>query len=202
MNKHTRVNVTIGIDVQIVAAACNTAINIFAVKEEIHGKEFFCFTELANLMIHEFTLLSRYHQIRRSIRANRHIGKEPCKQSILINQPIKELFIADCINILAGIAAGNTKREAMVAQNLHCMDDLLERAFSAAGIRGGFRTFHADSRNKVTDTQHILCKFIINQSSIGKAEENTVIVLLTQFNNVILTHQRFSARVNIHVCAH
>lgn len=153
-------------------------------------------------MIHEFALVSRNHQVCRRVHANRHIGEEPAEQCALVNHPVKEFLVAYSVNVLACIAAGNTERQLMVAQDFHSLSNLLEGAFAAAGIRRSLCALNADSRNEVADAQHIFCKLVVNQSRVCEAEEHTVVVLLAQFNDVIFTNQRFTAGVDVHVGTH
>ena len=153
-------------------------------------------------MIHMLALLRTDHQIQRRVRVDRHVGEEPAEQNALADHPVIESLGADLVDILAGVAAGNTKRQLVVAQDLHRVADLLENALAAACIGALFVALDADGRDKVAHAQHILGELVVDQRAIGEAQEHTVGVVLADLNDVILAHERLAAGVNIHIRAH
>ncbi len=153
-------------------------------------------------MIHKLALFSSCHQICRGTLANWHIGKEPSEDCSLVDHPVKEFLTADGINILAGVAAGNAEWDFMCIQNINCFADFLERTFTTATVRCFFKAFHTDGGDKIPNALKIGSKFIVNQSCVCEAEENTFRMLFTDFNQVILAYQRFAAGVDVHVSTH
>ena len=64
------------------------------------------------------------------------------------------------------------------------------------------KALHADGRHEVPHPQHLIRKFLVDEGAVGKRQELTVRMRLTQADDVRLAHQRLSAGIQIHVCAH
>ena len=68
MDKSARLNVTIGIDMQIVAATSNTAVYKFRIILKVNCENRLCATVFADAVIHLFTLVRRREQLHSGIR--------------------------------------------------------------------------------------------------------------------------------------
>ena len=64
------------------------------------------------------------------------------------------------------------------------------------------KALHADGWHEVLRPQHLIRKFLVDEGAVGKRQELTVRMRLTQADDVRLAHQRLSAGIQIHVCAH
>ena len=61
-----------------------------------------------------------------------------------------------------------------------------------SALMAGTKILHAD---------HFLAKRLVDQRTVGKRKEHAIRVHLAQFDKVLLAHQRFTTRVNIHMRA-
>ena len=113
MDKSARLNVTIGIDMQIVAATSNTAVYKFRIILKVNCENRLCATVFADAVIHLFTLVRRREQLHSGIVAHRHIVEEPCELRTALHQMIEELIRADGVDVLAGIAPRYAERQLL-----------------------------------------------------------------------------------------
>ena len=61
MNEHARVDVAVGIDVQITPAPGNAAADIFSIVLKVDGKNWFRLAEMADLLDHPGPLIGGWH---------------------------------------------------------------------------------------------------------------------------------------------
>ncbi len=86
-------------------------------------------------------------------------------------------------------------------QQLHCLLYLGVRSRTAATVGCFLKAFSADGGNKVLHANHIPAERLVDQCSIGKRKEHAIGVHLAQLDEVLLAHQRFTTRVDIHMRA-
>ena len=79
------------------------------------------------------------------------------------------------------------------------MHYLVKAACAAAGIVDLFIALKADRYRQITDTNHLFAHFLVNQRAVCERMERTVVVLLTQTDQVFFAHERFSACIHIEV---
>ena len=111
MDEGTGLNVAASIDVQVIAATCDTALDVLAVIPEIQGKQGLGASEFADLVIHVLSLVRGGHELGDSVDTDRHIGKEPAKLTALFDHGVKIRLTADDISILTVVAGRKTKRQ-------------------------------------------------------------------------------------------
>ena len=87
-------------------------------------------------------------------------------------------------------------------QQFHGLDNFHEHAVTSSGIRGRLEALQRNGWNEVFDSQHLISKSFVDQSAVGEAEENTVVMLFTELDNILLAHQRFAAGVYVQIDAH
>ena len=138
MDKDARFNIAVWIDVQIISSACDASSHILTIILKINGKDRFGAAVLTNPMIHLFSLLWGWKQLRNRIVSNRHIVEKPCKFCSPGNQLIDKLFRADGIKVLAGIAEGHTKWQFLSGCTLYILE-VYEQHADNFPFRGGCR---------------------------------------------------------------
>ena len=201
MDEHAWVAVTVGIDVQVAASACDTAADILAVVLEIHCENRLGSADVADAVVHKFTLLRVWQQSRNRIVAHRHIVEVPDKLGSPLHHLIDEVVGTDRIQVLAGIAAGQTKRQMLFLEDCHCLNHLLIGSLTTTVIGRFLKALDADGWDKVFDPQHFVSKFLVDEGCIGKAQELAVAMLFAQGNQILFAHQRFAAGVDVHINA-
>ena len=81
------------------------------------------------------------------------------------------------------------------------MLDLGVRALATAGVGGVLVALGADGGNEVCHANHIVAERLVDERGIGKTEERAVLVLFTNFDQVVLAHQGLAAGVDVDVGA-
>ena len=76
---------------------------------------------------------------------------------------------------------------------IHCVKGLLEVSLSSSSVVGFLETFDGDRNEEVADSQAFLAEFIIDESSVCECVEGYVLMLLTEFEDVLLSDERLSA---------
>ena len=113
MYESARLYITIGIDMEIRASSGNTAFDIFTVIPEVYCKQRFCFSEFPYLAVHVFSLFICNHKLRHSVNTDRHICEKPAEFCAPRNHLVVVFFGSYGLVVLAGIAAGNSKRQLL-----------------------------------------------------------------------------------------
>ena len=126
MDKDAGVNIAVGIDMQVAPSACDASADIFAVVLEVHAEEGFGLAEVAELMIHILALLGRREKIGSGVVSDRHIVEVPDKVRAPVDHLIVEGFAADGLEVLTGVAAGDTEGKPFFFEQVHCGDDLVK----------------------------------------------------------------------------
>ena len=119
---------------EIMATACDTALNILAVVPEIKSKNRLGMAPLVHLLIHQSTLLRRNHKICYSTVARWHICKEPSKFNATFNKPIHIFVRCKHICIFACVAKGSTERNTPVFKSLHSGSTLFKCALTSSKV--------------------------------------------------------------------
>ena len=125
VDEHAGVAVTVGVDVQIPPSAGDTAAHILAIVLEVHGEDGLSGADVPDPVIHEFPLLRVGQQLRRGIVAHGHIVEVPHESRTPLHHLVDELVGADGVQILAGIAAGQTEGQVLFLQDCHNSTTLL-----------------------------------------------------------------------------
>ncbi len=66
------------------------------------------------------------------------------------------------------------------------MKGLLEVSLSSSSVVGFLEAFYGDGNEEVADSQAFLAEFIIDESSVCECVEGYVLMLLTEFEDVLL----------------
>ncbi len=151
---------------------------------------------------HISPLLGAGNQLHRRVVPNGHIGEKPGEFRALCDQIVDIGLAADHLRVLAGIAAGNTEKQLLFAQQLHRAHHRAVGALAASGIRRLLKAFHADCGHKIFDFQHFLRKRLVDKRGVGKRQEHAVRMHAAQADDILPAHQRLSAGINVHISAH
>ena len=76
---------------------------------------------------------------------------------------------------------------------IHCVKGLLEVSLSSSSVVGFLEAFDGDRNEEVADSQAFLAEFIIDESSVCECVEGYVLVLLAEFEDVLLPDERLTA---------
>ena len=201
MDERARLDVPGRIDVKVSSAAGDAAVHIFAVVPEVHREQRLGIAEFADLAVHEFALVRRGHQLGRGVVPDRHIGEEPREFRALVDQVVEELFAADGLRVVSGVAARSAERQLPAFQNLHRADDGLIGALPAPCVGVLFEALHADGGNEVLDAEHLVGECVVDQRRVGKRQKHAVAVLFAELDNVILAHERLAAGIDVKIDA-
>lgn len=118
MDKYARFDVAVRVDMAVVAAAGDAAVDVLAVVLEVDGKNRLAafgaadFTDAAN---HVGALLGCRQEVQGSIVADRHVMEIPREPDALLDEEVQEFVGRDRIDILAGIADGRAEEDAVLA---------------------------------------------------------------------------------------
>lgn len=115
-------------------AACDTALNIFAVVPKIKSKNGFCFAPFMHFLIHCGTLIGRNHKIRYGAVARGHICEEPSELNAMIDKPIHIFIRRKQVGVFACVAKRSAERNASVFKPFHSCGALFKCALAAAEI--------------------------------------------------------------------
>ena len=114
---------------------------------------------------------------------------------------IEERLRGNGLEIGAGVAGGNPVDQLFPMQQLDGLHDLAVDAVAPPAICGALGALQGNRGDKVLHPQHLVRKSLVNQCSVGEAEENAVGVLFAKADQVLLAHQRLAAGVDVHVDA-
>ena len=120
----------------------------------------------------------------------------PCIANTFVNQHIQEFIAGNGLVVLWCVADRSTKDQSMLFEQIHCMHNFLKTSASASGIVDFFKSFHAQCQRNISKSLHILTEFLIDQRSVCKCIEHTLIMLLCQFHDIFFPHFRYM-RVNL-----
>ena len=67
------------------------------------------------------------------------------------------------------------------------MKGLLEVSLASSSVVGFLESFYGDGYKEVADSQAFLAEFIIDESSVCERVEGYVLMLLTEFEDVLLS---------------
>ena len=199
MDEYTRIHIPVGIDVQITLSAGNAAADKFRIILEVHCKQRFGFTVSADPLIHTFPLLRCRKKLNARIVSNRHVMEEPDKERTFTDHKIVEFFRGDGLIVLTGIACGNSERKPFLTEHVHGIHNMTVNTSAAPAVSGAFKSLQGYRRHKVADPEHLIRKGFINQCAVREAEEDTVIMLFTDPDQIILPDKRFASGIDIHV---
>ena len=199
MDKHTRLRVTLGIDVKVVAPTGNTTAYKLRVVLEIHSKDRLAVLAvplLSNGAVHMLPLLRGEQQILICVAAHRHIVEVPGIAGTGLNQGVIKGVGSDRFAVLRCVADGHAKQAAVLFKQCHGRHRVPIGACAPAGIRGLFAALYGQSQCQIAAGLHILTKGIIHQRTVGEGQKQAVRVLLCYRYNIRLADQRLAAGVH------
>ena len=199
MDEGAGLYVAVGVDVEIVAPACDAAAYVLAVVLEVDGEDRLCGAVLPDLVVHARPLCGIREQVWYGLVPHRHVVEEPGELGPAVYQVVDEGLGADGVDILGRVAAGGAKGQAMPLQDLHGPHDGLIGAGAAAAVRGFLEALHTDGGDEVLHPQHFRGKGLVDKGGVGESQELAVAVFGTQPEDVLLAHQRFPAGEDVHV---
>lgn len=197
MDEDARFDVAIGVDMAVIAAASDTAVDELAIVLEIDGEN-----RLATLYAADFAdpayhigpLFFCRQQVQRGVVADGHIMEVPRKPDVLLDEQVQEFVRRDGVDVFPGITDGRPKNDAVLAQEVHGVYDLVEIAFAAAAVIDFTESFDTEGEAEIAYVRDFVAKSIINERTVGKSVEFTVRVFPAQTQDIFLAHERFAAR--------
>ena len=199
MDERARLNIPVCVDMAVTPAPGNAASHIFSVIPEVHCKNRLRLPVFPNFVVHHLSLFRRRHQLRHGPFSHRHIGEKPGKFRSHFNHLIKIGLASDHLRICRCITAGDAEGQLPFLQYVHGADDLLIGSISPAGIGGLFKSLYADSRHEILHPEHFFRERFINQRAVCERGKHAVRMLLAQTDDIVLSHQRFSADEQINI---
>lgn len=109
-------------------------------------------------------------------------------------QQVQEFVRRDGVDVFPGITDGRPKDDAVLAQEVHGVHDLVEIAFAAAAVIDFTESFDTEGEAEIAYVRDFVAKSIINERTVGKSVEFTVRVFPAQTQDIFLAHERFAAR--------
>ena len=204
VDEHAGLNVTAGIDVAVHASAGNAAAHVLAIVLEVHGEDLLAALDaahLANAILHVRALLDSGHQIGIGTGADRHVMEVPDETAALVDDHVKVLVGADGFHIVARVCNGDAVDQAMRAQLVQRVHNLVERTVAAAAVVGILEAFQGDGERDVAQLADLLAELVVDQACVREDVEHAVVVDLCQFQDVLLANQRFAAGEHEHMRA-
>ena len=201
VDEHARLHVAFCIDVQISPASRDTSAYILSIVLEVHAEDRLCLTELTDAVIHLFPLFRSREQLCHCAVSYRHIVETPHEQGAALDHHIIELFAAHVLEVLTGVAYGNTKRQLMLFHQLHCMAHFVVYAVTAPPVISLLESLQADRRDEVLHPEHFLTELFIDHRSIRKCKKLAVRVHLANLKDIFLADCRLAACIDIHICS-
>ena len=150
-------------------------------------------------MIHELPLFWTRKKLGGSVVAHRHVVEIPDEQRAPIHHLIEIRFAADRIEILTGIAAGDTERQPLLFQKIHGRHHLIKDPLPSAVVRLA-ASFHRDGGMKFFTRSISSAK----SSSISVAfvkERKIQSECFSHRRMISFADQRFSAGINVKISA-
>ena len=201
VDEHARIDVAVGVDVQVAAAAGDASADILAVVLEVHGEDRLGRADFADAVIHVLALLRVRQELRRGVVADRHIVEIPDEARAEAADEVDIRIGGDGINVRAGVAGGNAERQMLGLKQLHGVGRLFKHAVAAAAVGRGLEALEADGRNEVLHAEHFVGKFLVDERAVGEGEELAVGVLVADGDQILLANERLAAGVDVHVYA-
>lgn len=118
----------------------------------------------------------------------------PRKPDALLDEQVQEFVRRDGVDVFPGITDGRPKNDAVLAQEVHGVYDLVEIAFAAAAVIDFTESFDTEGEAEIAYVRDFVAKSIINERTVGKSVEFTVRVFPAQTQDIFLAHERFAAR--------
>ena len=201
VREHARLDIAVGVDVQVTSPARDAAAYEFAVVLEVKREQRLLFAHFADEVEQVLALLGRGHELGRGVVADGHEREDPSEQGALFDEPVEELFGGNGIGVLGRVAARHAERQLVLAQKLHGLVNLGERAVAATHVRSFADAFNRDGGDEVLHANHFLAEVLVDERGVREREERTILVLFAQAHEVLLAHERLAAGVDVNVGA-
>lgn len=136
----------------VIAAASDTAVDELAIVLEIDGEN-----RLATLYAADFAdpayhigpLFFCRQQVQRGVVADGHIMEVPRKPDALLDEQVQEFVRRDGVDVFPGITDGRPKNDAVLAQEVHGVYDLVEIVFAAAAVIDFTESFDTEGEAEI-----------------------------------------------------
>lgn len=151
VDKYTRVNISVCIDMEVTAASCDAASHILSVVLKVHGKQRFFGSVAADPLIGASALGRGGHQFRHGVISHRHIVEVPDKPGSQPDQLVQIFLRGDGFIVCTGVAGGNAVDQLFASQKLQGMEYLLIYAVPAPSVRSFFEALKGNGRDKISD---------------------------------------------------
>lgn len=204
MDEYAGLHIAVGVDVSILAAAGDTAVNVLAVVLEVNAENLLAAGKAADLaytLDHVLTLFGIQHQVNVSTIADGHIVEVPVEAHAVADEHIHEFIAGNSLVVGGSVADGGTKQQAVLFHDVHSVHNALEHAFAAAAVGGIIQALNGQEESHVADFLDFLAESIVDQSTIGEQVEHGALVLGSQLEQIVLAAHRLAAGAHIPVDA-
>ena len=204
VDEHTGLSITGRVDVEVVAAAGDAAAHELAIVLEVHGVErdiALGRAQIADTVDHILALFRGRHQLRGGLVAHRHIVEIEAEMRALLAQETHERIVGDSVDVLAGIADGGAKDNAVLLKQIHGVHHSGIVAFAAAGVVGLRGALNGQHKGDIAQTPHLFTEGLVDEGRVGVDGKLHIVVLFRQLEHVLLAHQRLAAGQHIQVHA-
>lgn len=87
----------------------------------------------------------------------------------------------------------------MAVQQIHGGLHLGVGTLASTSVGGGLIALGRDCRDEVLDADHLLAELLVDERGVGEAQERAIRMGLAEPDEVVLSHQRLTARVDVDV---
>ena len=189
---------------EVVSAAGNASADKLAVVLEVHQEDRLAAVDCAHLahaLDHVLALFRRRKQIRRSAVSDRHVVEIERIADALFNQHIQERIARDRLDIRAGVADRGAEDQAVLLHQIHRMQNGVIVSVSAPSVVGLLRSLNGERERNIAHADALLAECLVDQRRVGVDIECTVVVLLTQADDVVLADKRLAAGQHVEIDA-
>ena len=105
MDEGARLDVAVGVDVQVAAAAGDAAVDVLAIVPEVHREDRLGAAIGTDLVEHLGPLVGGGDQSRHGVGADGHVGEQPGELGAHVDHPVEVALAADDVDVGRGVAA-------------------------------------------------------------------------------------------------
>ena len=204
VDKDAGLNVARRVDVGILAAAGNAAVDVLAVVLEVDAENRLAASvaaDLSHAVDHILALLGVQHQVNVCTVTDGHIVEVPVEAYTVADEHIHELITRDGLVVGAGVADGGAEQQTVLLHQVHGVHDAVIDALAAAGIGGITDALDGDEEGHVADFLDAITESLVDQRTVGEQVEHGVLVLGGQLEQILLAAGRLTAGAHVPVDA-
>ena len=192
------------VDMGILAAAGNAAVNVLAVILEVDAEDRLAAGKAADLtdaVDHVLALLGVEHQIDIGTVTDGHVMEVPVEANTMADEHIHELIACDSLIVSAGVADGGAEQQTVLLHQVHGVHDAVIDALAAAVIGGIADALDRDEEGHVAHFLDTVAEGLVDQGAVSEQMEHRTLVLGSQLEQILLAAGRLTAGAHVPVDA-